>query len=157
MAEKKPEDYLKSLNMPEACARCGERQMEDTWPIYSRYNFSFKLTRTTYKKSRFHVPICNVCKSEMEKDNAFWQRVGWVSGVGIFVMLALTIFIYRFGLFFFILSILSLGVYIFASIKRSKYWRNSDIASFDGQHFTFTNKAFQKQFANQNPQLVKKE
>jgi hypothetical protein len=156
MAEKKPEDYLKQLNMPNLCANCGNNPGESSWPIYSRYNFSFKLTRTIYKKSRFHVPVCNTCKAILEQDKNLWLRVSWISGIGIILLLLLAIFLYRYALLFLILSLLGVAGFIFAYIKRSKYWGNSGIASFDGEHFIFNNDAFQKQFGELNPTLVQK-
>jgi hypothetical protein len=155
MAEKKPEDYLKQLNMPKLCARCGINPGESTWPIYSRYNFSFKMTRTIYKKSRFYVPVCHSCKSQMERDNALWLRISWISGIGIIVMLLLAIFLYQDAIQFLMLSVLGVAGLIFAYVKRSKYWGNSGIASYDGEYFTFTNKDFQEKFTELNPSLVR--
>ena len=156
MVEKKPEEYLKSLNMPNLCARCGTQPGESAWPIYARYSFSYKLSRTTYKKSRFHVPVCNSCKSQLERDNALWLKVSWGSGIGALTMIILAILIYEHSSLFLILSLLALIVLLVAYIKRSKYWRDSGIASYDGKVFTFTNKAFQEKFAELNPTLVKK-
>jgi hypothetical protein len=156
MAQKKPEDYLKQLNMPNLCANCGNNPRESSWPIYSRYNFSFQMARTTYNKSRFYVPVCNACKEKLEQDKTLWLRVGWISGIGIILLLLLAIFLYQYALLFLILSLLGVAGFIFAFIKRSKYWRNSGIASYDGKYFTFTNNVFQEQFGEQNPSLVKK-
>ena len=155
MAEKKPEEYLKQLNMPKLCARCGMKPGESVWPIYSRYNFSFRMLRTTYKKSRFHVPVCNSCKAQMERDNTLWLRVGWISGIGIIAMLVLAIFLYQYAVLFLILSLLGVAGLIFAYRKRSKYWGDSGIATYDGEYFTFTNKAFQEKFKELNPSLVR--
>ena len=157
MAEKKPEDYLKKLNMPNLCANCGKNSGDSSWPIYSRYKFSFKLTRTTYKKSRFHVPVCNTCKAILEQNKALWLRVSWISGIGIIILLLLAIFLYQYALLFLILSLLGVVGFIFAYIKRSKYWGNSGIASYNGKFFTFTNKHFQKEFKDLNPPLVSEE
>jgi len=156
MPEKKPEEYLKKLNMPELCARCGNNPGESTWPIYSRYNFSFKMTHTIYKKSRFYVPVCISCKSQLEKDNTTWLRISWIGGIGIFVMVFLAILIYQLAILFLILSLLSLTILIIAYIKRSKYWRDSGIASYDGEYFTFNNETFHEKFKDLNPLLVKK-
>jgi len=155
MPEKKPEEYLKQLNMPKICARCGIESGENTWPIYSRYNFSLKMTRTTYKKSRFYVPVCNSCKSQMERDMARWVRTSWISGIVFISMLILAIFVYQYAVAFLILSLLGVAGFIFAYIKRSKYWGNSGIASYDGKYFIFNNKVFQKEFRELNPSLVR--
>ena len=129
MAEKKPEEYLKQLNMPKLCARCGIQPGESTWPIYSRYDYSFQLVRTTYKKSRFFVPVCNACKFHLERDNALWLRMSWVSGIGMGVFVILAIVFFEYSIPFFILSLLAATGFIFAYFKRSKYWRDSSIAS----------------------------
>ena len=155
MPEKKPEEYLKQLNMPKLCARCGMESGESAWPVYSRYNFSFKIVRTTYKKSRFHVPVCNSCKAQLEKDSALWLRVSWISGIGIIALLGLGIFLYRYAILFLILSLLGVAGLILAYVKRSKYWGDSGIASYDGEYFTFYNKTFQDQFKELNPSLVR--
>ena len=156
MVEKKPEEYLKALSMPNLCARCGTQPGESAWPIFSRYNFSFKLARTTYKKSRFYVPVCNTCQSHLEQDNALWLKVSWGSGIGALAMIALAILIYEYSGTFLIFSLLALIVLLVAYIKRSKYWQDSGIASYDGKVFTFHNKTFQGKFAELNPHLVKK-
>ena len=157
MKNEKNEDYLKPMNMPKLCARCGKEQGESKWPIYSRYGFAFRLTRTTYKKSRFYVPVCNSCKTELERDNNKWLRISWGSGIGAVVMSVLAIFLYQFSAVFLVLSLLSLTALLVTYIKRSKYWRDSGIASYDGQYFTFNNKVFQDKFAELNPTLVQKE
>ena len=157
MTEKKPEEYLKQLNMPELCARCGNEPREGIWPIYARYGFSFKLTRTTYKKSRFYVPVCNSCKQNLEKDNTLWLRANWISGISIIAMLVLAIFLYQYAVLFLILSIFGVAGLILSYIKRSKYWGDSGIASYDGEYFTFYNKTFQEKFRELNPALVKVE
>lgn len=156
MAEKKPEEYLKQLNMPKLCARCGSEPGESTWPIYSRYNFSFNLTRTIYKKSRFHVPVCNSCKAQLKRDNSLWLRTGWVSSIGIILMLVLAIFFYQYTVILLLLSLLGAAGFIFAYVKRSKYWGDSGIASYDGEYFTFYNNTFHEQFKELNPSLVRK-
>lgn len=156
MVDKKPEDYLKQLNMPELCARCGDNPGESTWPIYSRYNFSFKLTHTSYKKSRFYVPVCNSCKAQIERDIAMWLRTSWICGIGIIVMLILAIFLYQYAVLFLLLSLLGVAGFVFAYLKRSKYRGNSEIASYDGEYFTFHNKVFQEQFKELNPSLIRK-
>ena len=143
--------------MPKLCARCGSEPGESSWPIFSRYNFSFKMTRTIYKKSRFYVPVCRTCKSQLERDNALWLRVSWISGIVILLMLVLAIFFYQYAVLFLILSLLGAAGLIFAYVKRSKYWRDSGIASYDGKYFIFNNRAFQEQFTALNPSLVKKE
>ena len=155
MAEKKPEEYLKQLTMPKLCARCGENPGESAWPIYSRYSFSIKMTRTTYKKSRFYVPVCNSCKSQMERDNTLWLRISWISGIGIILMVLLAIFLYQYAVLFLLLSSLGVAGLIFAYVKRSKYWGDSGIASYDGEYFTFYNETFQEQFKKLNPSLAR--
>ena len=157
MAKTKTEDYLKSMNMPQLCAHCGKEPGQSKWPIYSRHGFAFRLTRTTYKKSRFYVPVCNSCKTELESDNNKWLRIGWGSGIGAVVMSVMAIFLYQYSAIFLVLSLLALIALLVAYIKRSKYWRDSGIATYDGQHFTFNNNEFQKKFAELNPTLVKKE
>jgi hypothetical protein len=154
--EKNPEEYLKQLNMPKLCARCGENPGESAWPIHSRYNFSFKMTRTTYKKSRFYVPVCNSCKSQMERDNTLWLRISWVSWIGIILMVLLAIFLYQYALLFLLLSLLGVAGLTIAYIKRTKYWGDSGIASYDGEYFIFYNQTFQNQFGELNPSLVRK-
>lgn len=156
MAEKKPEEYLKQLTMPDICARCGSEHGESKWPIYSRYNFSFQMTRTTYKKSRFYVPICNSCKAQLERDKALWLKTGWISGIGVIAMLVLGILFYQYVVPFLVLSLLGVAGFIFAYAKRSKYWGDSGIAAYDGKYFTFTNKAFQEKFTELNPSLIRK-
>jgi hypothetical protein len=151
----KPEQYLKQLKMPDLCARCGDRARGGVWPIYSRYNFSFRLARTTYKKSRFYVPVCNSCKAHLENDNSFWLRVSWVTGIGFFALLVLAILMYTYSLVFFLLSVLALIGFIGAYLKRSKYWGNSGIASYDGKHFSFNNREFQKKFKELNPSMIR--
>lgn len=150
------EDYLKSMNMPTLCARCGKEPGESKWPIYSRYGFAFRLTRTTYKKSRFYVPVCHSCKTELERDNNMWLRVSWGSGIGAVAMSVLAIFLYQFSAIFLVFSLLSLITLLIAYIKRSKYWRDSGIASYDSQYFTFNNQEFHEKFAELNPTLIKK-
>ena len=113
------------------------------------------MLRTIYKKSRFHVPVCNSCKAQLERDNTLWLRVGWISGIGIIVMLVLAIFLYQYAVLFLILSLLGVAGFIFAYVKRSKYWGDSGIASYDGEYFTFTNKAFQEKFKELNPSLIR--
>ena len=156
MADKNTDDYTLQLNMPKICARCGIEPVESNWPIYSRYDFAVKFARTTYKKSRFYVPLCNSCKSQLEGDRTMWFRVSWISGIGILVMLVLAIIFYKYSILFLILSLLALTGFIFAYIKRSKYWGDSGIASYDGKYFTFNNKQFQEQFTELNPSLVRK-
>ena len=157
MANTKAEDYLKPMNMPNLCARCGKEPGESKWPIYSRYGFAFRLTRTTYKKSRFYVPVCNSCKTKLERDNTKWLRISWGSGIGAVVMSVLAILLYEYSAIFLVLSLVALIVLLIAYIKRSKYWRGSGIASYDGKYFTFINKKFQEKFAELNPTLVQKD
>ena len=85
-----------------------------------------------------------------------WFRVSWISGIGILVMLVLAIIFYKYSILFLILSLLALTGFIYAYIKRSKYWGDSGIASYDGKYFTFNNKQFQEQFTELNPSLVRK-
>jgi hypothetical protein len=157
MSNKKIEDYIKPIKMPKLCARCGKENGESKWPIYSRYGFAFKLTRTTYKKSRFYVPMCENCKAELENDNNKWLRISWGSGIGAVSMVALAILLYEYSAIFFVLALLALISLFVAYTKRSKYWRDSGIASYDGEQFTFSNQEFQEKFDELNPTLIKKE
>jgi len=155
MSNAKTEDYLKSMNMPNLCARCGKEPGESKWPIYSRYGFSFRLTRTIYKKSRFYVPVCKSCKAELVMDNTKWLRIGWGSAIGTVAISFLAIPFYKYSALFLVLGLVALIVLLIAYIKRYKYWRDSGIASYDGQYFTFNNREFQDKFAELNPTLVK--
>ena len=153
--ELKPEQYLKQLKMPDLCARCGSQAGEGAWPIYSRYNFSFRLAHTKYKKSRFYVPVCDSCKAHLENDKLFWLKVNWATGIGFFALLVLAILVYAYSLAFFLLSVLALIGFIGAYLKRSKYWGNSGIASYDGNYFSFNNKVFQEKFKDLNPSMIR--
>jgi hypothetical protein len=157
MSNSKTEDYLKQMNMPKLCARCGQEPGQSKWPIYSRYGFAFRLARTTYKKSRFYVPVCISCKAELERDDSKWLRISWGSGIGAVVMSIMAIFLYQYSAIFLVLSLLALITLLVAYTKRSKYWRDSGIASYDSQYFTFNNQEFHEKFAELNPTLVKKE
>lgn len=143
--------------MPKLCANCGKNRGESKWPIYSRYNVSVKLTRTTYKKSRFFVPVCTTCKTLLEGDKSRWLNIIWVSAIGTFVFLGLTIFLYQYARFFLTISMMALGVSIYAYIHRTRYWRHSGIGSYDGRYFKFNNPNFFKRFSKRNPAMVDKD
>ena len=103
------------------------------------------------------LPISPGGKTELESDNDKWLRISWGSGIGAVAMSILAIRLYEYSAIFLVLSLLALITLLVAYIKRSRYWRDSGIASYDGQYFTFNNNDFHEKFAKLNPTLVKKE
>ena len=157
MTQKLPEDYLKSLNMPDLCAKCGEHPGKETWPIFSRYDYAIKLSRTTYKKSRFFVPLCSTCFTQLEKDKGFWLKMNWLGGIATVVAVLLAVVFYNFSLVFLGLGFLTLVITFMAYFKRSIYWGDSRIGRYNGEHFIFMNQQFHRAFAEKNPSLAKKD
>ena len=140
--------------MPNMCTCCGKEPADDIWPVFAKYNYSLYVVFSTYSSSTFFVPVCDSCKSYLDKDSKRWYRASIGSLVFLLIVTLLATSFVDYLFVFFMLGMITLVIFFIASVKRRKYWGGSGIVSFNGRHFNFRNKEFLKRFSELNPSFV---
>lgn len=156
MINNRSEENKIEISMPKICARCGQEPVASVWPIYSKYGHAFFIILTTYKTLTFFVPVCQTCKTQLSQDSKKWFRILVLSLVGsVIILCSISQFVGHPEIFYSLIVLAAISVAI-ATIKYSKYWSGSGIASYNGKYFTFTNKNFRERFSELNPSFVRK-
>lgn len=144
------------FDCPSICAKCGERQGKHPWVVRSNYERLFLFVYNSHKVISFQVPVCDECKTKLERLQKGWYVAFMVSGFSVLASLCLLILFpenYLVWLGLFVLALL--GAFVTMWI-RGFYAQGKDIGSYNGKCFKFKNERFERQFAVLNPDLSRR-
>ncbi len=137
--------------LPFVCAHCGSRPGTHLWPIRSSYNRFFLVVLAGRETLDFYVPVCDECKSKLERRLKAWRITLMVCGLSTLAFLFLIGLYPPWGLAWFALFALALLSSLVAIWQRMVHLNGSNLGRYDGKRFRFKNVEFQRQFAALNP------
>lgn len=163
---------------PDLCCNCGKRKGTHMRSLSSEIkdntNVMVQQTATTIEVStetpttrfEYQVPVCEQCNAELDKSGntsgnyvVMFTLIGAIIGgiIGAVLGAAVIIVAIVAGILGIIIGGtigLLIGVVVGNSMINKKYNTTANKTYFDGEHFYFWNEAFQREFAELNPEMV---